>query len=48
MLQFPPVNIVAAPCAQAANTQRELQQVNAMAGRGRNANQAANQSTTGG
>ena len=44
-LQIPPVNIIAAPGIQATNTQaanaqRRLQQVNNMAGRGRNANQA--------
>ena len=46
-LQIPPVNIVAAPGTQAANAQCRLQQVNAMAGRGRNANQAANQALQG-
>ena len=35
-LQIPPVDIVAAPGGQAANTQRGLQRLNAMAGRGRN------------
>ena len=40
MLQIPPVNIIAAPGAQAANAQLGLQRVNAMAGRGRNKNQA--------
>ena len=40
MLQIPPINIVAAPGAQAANAQRGLQRVKVMAGRGRNANQA--------
>ena len=35
-LQIPPVNIVAAPGAQAANAQLGLQRVNMMAGRGRN------------
>ena len=39
-LQIPPVNIIAAPGAQAANAQLGLQRVNAMAGRGRNNNQA--------
>ena len=35
-LQIPPVDIVAAPGGQAANVQRGLQRLNAMAGRGRN------------
>ena len=39
-LQIPPVNIIAAPGAQAANAQLGLQRVNTMAGRGRNNNQA--------
>ena len=36
MLQIPPVDIVAATGGQAANTQRGLQRLNTMAGRGRN------------
>ena len=40
VLQIPPVNIIAAPGAQDTNAQLGLQQVNAMAGRGRNNNQA--------
>ena len=47
MLQIPPVNIIAAPGQQAANAHCRLQRVNAMAGRGRNANQAANQALQG-
>ena len=35
-LQIPPVDIVAAPGCQAANMQRGLQRLYAMAGRGRN------------
>ena len=35
-LQIPPVDIIAAPGGQAANTQRGIQRLNAMAGRGRN------------
>ena len=46
-LQIPPVNIIAAPGAQAANTHRGLQQNNAMADRGRNANPAPNQALQG-
>ena len=38
-LQIPPVNIIAAPGTQGTNAQRGLQRVQAMAGRGRNANQ---------
>ena len=38
--EIPPVNIIAAPGAQAANAQLGLQRVNVMAGRGRNNNQA--------
>ena len=40
VLQIPPVNIIAAPGAQATNAQLGLQRVNVMAGRGRNNNQA--------
>ena len=39
-LYIPKVDIIAAPGGQAANAQRGLQRVQAMAGRGRNANQA--------
>ena len=39
-LHIPRVNVVAVPGAQAANAQSGLQQVNAMAGRGRNNHQA--------
>ena len=35
-LHIPPVDIIAAPGGQAANEQRGIQQLNAMAGRGRN------------
>ena len=35
-LQIPPIDIVAAPGGQAANAQRGLQRLNAMAGQGRN------------
>ena len=35
-LQIPPIDIVAVPGGQAANAQRGLQRLNAMAGRGRN------------
>ena len=40
-LHIPPVDIIVAPGRQAANQQRGLQRVNAMAGRGRNQNQNA-------
>ena len=40
VLQISPVNIVVAPGGQAANAQIGLQRINAMAVRGRNANQA--------
>ena len=36
MLQIPPVDIIVAPGGQAANTQRGIQRLNTMAGRGRN------------
>ena len=39
-LHIPPVDIIVAPGRQGGNTQRGLQRVQAMAGRGRNQNQA--------
>ena len=35
-LHIPPVDLIVAPGGQAANTQRGMQQLNAMAARGRN------------
>ena len=46
-LQIPPVNIIAAPGTQAANAHTGLQRINAMVGRGRNANPAPNQALQG-
>ena len=37
VLHIPPVDIIVAPGGQAANAQRGIQRLNAMAGRGRNA-----------